>query len=324
MPSLLNLKLDGLEHNLYFSQLLSLLSRTPALHVLMLPLPTLDLHCVVNVDRSPPRWLPTGPLNVSGTIGPRVKLHNLVSLSLHLVPVSGLWMLLLFVELPVLETLNLHVYTDPHNAYFQGSPSLDAWTVCLPVLCTLHITHCILPAPNCDPATSASHYTMHAHMHPQLCRIIFSTLTDLEITHTLACDPHILDTPRPPLQPLPPLDVLFHALDFTRLTRFALAGCELPPGMLCDVLQTRMPALEALTLKALTLGPACQGKGAFVCALTPGECGAGCAWAPGGDAPKRIMEIQVLECAGVTKDDMDVLTTIPGAQELYWSTPVVG
>ena len=39
--------------------------------------------------------------------------------------------------------------------------------------------------------------------------------------------------------------------------------------------------------------------------------------------PARITEMQVLECAGVTEEDMDALDAIPGAPELYWSPPVV-
>ena len=40
--------------------------------------------------------------------------------------------------------------------------------------------------------------------------------------------------------------------------------------------------------------------------------------------PARITEMQVLECAGVTEEDMDALDAIPGAPELYWSPSVVG
>ena len=126
MPSLLHLKLKDLAHTLYLSELLPLLSGTPALRVLTLhhALPTIDPHRVLNLGCSSPRWLPIGPLRVP-SIRSRMRavtLPALVSLSLHPAPASGLWILFLFLELPALETLDLHVYTetDPHSALFSG------------------------------------------------------------------------------------------------------------------------------------------------------------------------------------------------------------
>ena len=288
MPSLLKLKLDGLGHNLYFSQLLSLLSGTPALRMLMLQhaLPTLDPHRVVNVSRSPPRWIPTGPLNVSGTIG--VKLHNLVSLSLNPAPASGLWMLLLFVQLPALETLDLHIYTDPHSAFFQGvtpdgrpfllrpHPSAsensnatpDAWTVRLPALRTLRITYCISPSPAPTPNIDfiAPPPVQPPPPLPQLRRIVFPALASLSIAHALAYDPRVSapeTTPWPPLQPLPAFDALFHTPDFTRLARLSLAGCALPLDELSDAL-----GRACLRSRSSRSGLLVRGRG-LLCARSP-------------------------------------------------------
>ncbi|KAM5542303.1 hypothetical protein V8D89_004176 [Ganoderma adspersum] len=390
MPSLQNLRLEGLIGRVLFSQLFSLLYRSPALRTLILhlTLPTIDLLALSPVS-SLPRLFPNGPLR-----GTRFKLRQLVYLSLNPAPPLNLRLLFLLLDLPALERLDLHIHTDPRIAHWPcvapdgrtitilpSPPSPNAQIVRLPSLHSLHVTYCIIPSSASAPSSESTPATNAAPTatFPQLRRIVFPAFADLQIAHAFLRDPARAQdsaTPPPPHH-LHPFDALVHAPDFTHLVRLALARCALPLRALCDALRTRLPALEALVLNA------CPGAGALVCALAPGECGgeheheheheherehegergrgdacaviearlragastadagsetksmsipsassgervaaAGSKLAAGrGGRPERITQIQVLECAGVTRDDMAALAAIPGAPTLYWSSP---
>ncbi|PIL29981.1 hypothetical protein GSI_07892 [Ganoderma sinense ZZ0214-1] len=402
MPSLLTLKLDGLGRNLFFSRLFYHLLSTPALRTLILhgTLLTLDPHRLANIGLSPPSVFPNGALSAPATH--KVKLPTLDSLSLCPAPAWSLWLLFHYLELPALAKLDLHVHTGrlywpwilpdgrPVDARVPPESRTDIlgpdhWAISLPALRTLHITYCVSSPPAPAPAP-----------FPQIRRLVFPGLTELQIIHALASDPHLAATAQayPPPPPLPAFDALFHAPDFRHLVRLTLIGCILPLATLCDALRVRMPALEVLTLAA------CRGAAALVCALAPEECGGQherCERRPGntdvdtdkdsdsnGDAwigtkvsvvivarcpgvragclrkvvearvranvgasalgsgregsplgsstgpvvgsksgarvrrPERIAQLRVIECPGVTKDDIATLAAIPGAPSLHW------
>ncbi|PIL29989.1 hypothetical protein GSI_07900 [Ganoderma sinense ZZ0214-1] len=287
MPSLLTLKFDGLARNLLFSRLFYHLFRTPALRTLIIhdTLPTVDPHRLTTMGVSPPSLFPNGTIHVEGTR--KVKLPALDSLSLRPAPSWALWLLFHYLELPTLVKLDLQVYTDRRSLPWlwispDGRPvevpvppsgagtdilGPDHWAIPLPALRTLHITYCTGISPPAPQAASAAPATATL---PQLRRLVFPGLTELQIIHT----PRVLATQVGPqasesasLPPLPAFDALFHAPDFRHLVRLALIGCVLPLATLCDALRARMPALEVLALSA------CTGAGALVCALAPGECG---------------------------------------------------
>ena len=290
MSSLENLRLKGVTGRLLFSQLFSLLYRSPALRTLTLhlTLPTIDLLATPSPVSSLPRLFPNGPLR-----GTRFKLLQLVYLSLNPAPPSNLALLFLLLDLPALEFLDLHIHTElpiEHSSttVLPSAPSPSAQTVRLPSLRSLHVTDCITPVSASASASSASSsFTPTVpQTFPQLQHLAFPALADLRIAHAFVCDSsraQDAETPQPP-PPLRPLDALFHApdSDFAHLMRLARAHCALSLGVLCHALQTRLPAL--------------------VCALASGECDGEHESARGDVGlwvERGVREMTVVRCADV-------------------------
>ena len=107
MPSLDNLQLKGLTGRLLFSQLSSLLYTSPALRTLTLHLTLPTIHRLAP-SPSLPRLFPNAPLR-----GTRLKLRQLVYLSLNPAPPLNLALLFLLLDLPTLSGLDLHIHADP-------------------------------------------------------------------------------------------------------------------------------------------------------------------------------------------------------------------